>query len=361
MSQNLYKCNPTQTEKYAKFVMSKGLVPYVRSSPGIGKSSIFRAIAKAAGLYLIDHRLSTSAPEDLTGLPRFLNDSAEFVPFTELFPIEGMSPPPGYKGWLLFFDEFNAAERQIQAACYKIILDREVGQKKLHPDVHMALAGNLDTDGAITNPLSTAMQSRVIHIEMESHFDSWLKNVAIPENYDARIIAFLSMNPKMLNDFRGAETAKSSEKTFACSRTWEFMNKLIKGEKFKTYQDKNGQTVYEMDEWTPLYAGTITSGVAVSFVQFTKVAQDIPTIEEIFEDPTGSRVPTSNEAKWMIISLLMEATETEKDYEQYAQYVLRFDLSFQVLYFRGATRRNPKLLDTNTHVRSAIAVAEYLS
>ena len=113
---DLYKCGPEQTKDFIIEVLQAGLVPYVRSSPGMGKSSIVRQIAKEWNLELIDIRLSTCAPEDLTGLPRLTDNSAKFVPFTDLFPIEGMELPEGKDGWFIFLDEFNAGERQIQAA-----------------------------------------------------------------------------------------------------------------------------------------------------------------------------------------------------------------------------------------------------
>jgi MoxR-like ATPase len=93
---NLYRCTPRQTRAFVKEILEAGLVPFVQSSPGMGKSTIMRSIAKELNLKLIDHRLSTSAPEDLSGLPRFNEQGfAEFVPFADLFPVEGMTIPKG--------------------------------------------------------------------------------------------------------------------------------------------------------------------------------------------------------------------------------------------------------------------------
>lgn len=61
----IYTCTPREVRKFVKDCLFAGLVPMVHSSPGMGKSAIMKSIASELSLKLIDHRLSTSAPEDL--------------------------------------------------------------------------------------------------------------------------------------------------------------------------------------------------------------------------------------------------------------------------------------------------------
>ena len=88
------------------------------------------------------------------------------------------------------------------------------GQKKLHPNVMIVCAGNKATDRAIVNPLGTAMQSRVVHFEMELNFDIFVEDVMIPQQWDERLVAFLHANPGYLHDFDPAH----KNKTFCCPR-----------------------------------------------------------------------------------------------------------------------------------------------
>ena len=101
---SLYRSTPRQARSHIAQCLDVGLVPFIQSSPGMGKSSIVRSIAEEANLKLIDLRLSTCAPEDLVGLPRFINDRAEFVPFKDLFPLADQPLPEGKNGWLLFLN-----------------------------------------------------------------------------------------------------------------------------------------------------------------------------------------------------------------------------------------------------------------
>ena len=74
-----------QAKKYLSQTLKAGLVPFIQSSPGCGKSQIVAQIAEEQGLVMIDHRLSTSDITDLNGLPRFIQgkdrEIATFVPF----------------------------------------------------------------------------------------------------------------------------------------------------------------------------------------------------------------------------------------------------------------------------------------
>ena len=343
---DLYRCTPRQVKSFIKDCLYAGLVPFVQSSPGMGKSTIMRNVADELQLKMIDHRLSTSAPEDLSGLPTFQTvggiTSAAFVPFGDLFPLKDTPKPEGKEGWMLFLDEFNSASKSVQAASYKLILDRMTGQHRLHQNCVITAAGNLSTDRAITNPISTAMQSRVVHLEMQISFEEWLYDVALKQNYDSRIIAYLSQFPSKLMDFR----PDHNEKTFCCPRTWEFVNALIRDKDVK-------------DESAVLLAGTITSGTAVDFVQFTKIFHNLVTIKEIRANPAECRVPTDVGAKWAVISHMMEKI-TDENFDDLAVYADRFTIDFRILFYRSILVRNPNLRQHPAFIRAMSSLARYL-
>lgn len=343
---SLTVCNPRQAKKFIERSIIAGTVPFLTSSPGMGKSSIVRQIAEEYGMILIDHRLSTSAPEDLSGLPRFKeNGRAEFAPFDDLFPLEGDPIPDGANGWLLFLDEFNSAKKEVQAAAYKLILDRMTGQKKLHPNVAIVCAGNKSTDRAITNPLSTAMQSRVVHLEMELDFDLFIDDVAIPYKWDERIMAFLNANQSKLMDFR----PDHQEKTFCCPRTWDFVNMYLK------HMAPGPIPV----EDTLLFAGTITSGTATEFVQFTQVYDRMVKFENVLKDPKGCALPSGRDLSWATVMYLANQTTLE-NFPDVAEYVNRMELIHKILFFRTVNKHIPDAQSLPEWRYAAIALSKYV-
>lgn len=343
MSLDLYSCTPRKVRRYVQQVLEAGLVPNVTGPPGAGKSTIIKSIGNQFNLENIDHRVSTSAPEDFTGLPQFVDGKARFAPFDEIFPLTSNVIPAGKDGWLLFLDEFNAGPKMVQAAAYKLILDRQVGQHSLHPNVAIACAGNRMIDRAITNSLSTAMQSRMVHIEMVHSFKEWNEDVALVENYDERILAYMNYDNDELMDFK----PDHQEKTFNCPRTWEFMNRLIKGREVT-------------DQDTALYAGTITSGSAVKFVQFVQIFKQLITIREVLADPLHAPLPLNDpQRSWALTTHLMGKV-TEANFDDVATYINRFDLTFRILFYRGMMIKNGKLRTHPAFAKAMVELARYL-
>lgn len=343
-TQTIYRCTPRQVREYIFDIFEAGLVPNVISSPGMGKSSIHRSVCKELNLHMIDHRISTSDSTDFTGVPQITPEGyARYAPFWEIFPLEGTALPEGKDGWLIFFDEHNSAPKQVQAASYKVVLDKMIGQYKLHECVVLSMAGNLTTDRAIVNLAGTGMQSRVITLEMEINFREWLEDVALAENYDSRIVAYLSQYESKLMDFR----PDHNEKTFCCPRTWEFMNRLVKDKEIT-------------DRKTAMYAGTITSGVAANFVAFTQVYKDLINVREILADPLRCRMPSHNDLRWATISHMMEKVD-DKNFGDLSDYANRFSLDFRLLFFRSAMVRHKHLRHHPAFSNAQIELSRYLN
>lgn len=301
------------------------LVPMVMGSPGSGKSMIVQQIAKDYGLKVIDLRVSQCDPTEFMGFPKLNVNKAGYVPM-DTFPVEGDPIPAGYNGWLLFLDEFNSASQNVQAAAYKIVLDRMVGQHHLHKNVAIVCAGNLETDNAIVNPMSTAMQSRLVHMELVVDTQEWI-DWASSTGIDHRITSFIEFKPSNLYTFQPDHT----DKTYACPRTWEFANRLMK------------TVSIDAPHFLQSLAGTISEGVAREFVAYSKVFSTLPKIEHILSAPTTTEVPNEPSVLFAMTGSLSDKAN-EENFAPMMKYVQRFPIEFQVVFVRSATRRNKKLL-----------------
>jgi MoxR-like ATPase len=303
--------------------ISVGLTPLLTSSPGIGKSSICLQVAEDYRLKPIDLRLSQCTPEDLQGFPMRTGNKATFTPF-DVFPLEGDDIPEGYDGWLLFLDELTSATKPVQAAAYKLILDRMVGSFKLHPQVAIVAAGNKASDKAVVNQMSTALQSRLIHYELEANPEQWVE-WAYKNGIDHRIISYISYMPTRLMDFR----PDHQDKTFPCPRTWEFLSRLIKG-----------KTVSE--EIMARTAGTIGIGVATEFITFAREFDRLPKISDILADPSNAKIPNEVSTKYATASMLVENFD-EHNLDKIITYIDRFSIEMKILFGRGVLARKPEI------------------
>lgn len=334
--------SPLRAKKYVERDINKRLVPFLKSSPGLGKSSLVKEIADEYGLKMIDHRISTSAPTDLTGLPEISNGRARFNPF-DTFPIAGIDKvPDGYNGWLLFLDEFNSGSKATLAAAYKLVLDREVGLHKLHSEVAIVCAGNRDTDRAITTNIGTALQSRLSTYTLELDPDEFINHVMVKQKWDDRVIAYLSSDHKVINDFR----PDHQDESFCCPRTWEFVSRAIKGEPVGA-------------EDLPYISSKITPGVASDFITFLEVYQDMPKLEDVIREPNSLPVPQAPNLRWATVSSLSSRIN-KKNFLPISTYIQRFDMSFQILFFRMSIPGNPELRELPEFPSIAVKFAKYM-
>ena len=312
------------TKPLVNDILRAGLVPNLLGSPGIAKSAILHQIADENKLKLIDIRLSQMDPVEMSGFPKLDGDKATYVP-VDLFPIEGDKIPEGYAGWLVLLDEMNSAAPAVIAAAYKIILDRMVGQHKLHSSVYMVAAGNLTTDKAIVSHTGTAMQSRMVHLELEVDPDAWI-NWADNNGIDHRIKSFIQFKPDGLHKFDPNHT----EHTFASPRTWEFLSKLIINMKEIGY------------EKLPLLSGTIGEGMAREFHAFSEIYGDIPTIEQIIRNPSETEIATEPSVQYALAGMVSSYMD-KSNARPLMTFLGRMAIDFQVIALRAALAKDINL------------------
>ena len=308
----------------ASFIRAK-LVPLLAGSPGCGKSQIIYGIAKEHNLKVIDLRLSQCDPTDLAGFPTVEGNKADYVPMKH-FPVVGDPIPAGFNGWLLFLDEITSAPPSIQAAAYKLILDRQVGSHHLHERVAIVSAGNLETDNAIVQPMSTALQSRLVHMELVVDSNEWV-DWATSNGIDHRITDYVKFKPGQLYTF----TPDHTDKTYACPRTWEFANRVLKA------------TADGSPERLPMLAGTLSEGVAREFTTFCKIYADLPKPAQIVATPEAIKVPQEPSILFALTGSLAH-NATKENFGQMMKFIERLPVEFQVVTMRETIRRNKTMM-----------------
>lgn len=318
--------SPSQAFRCVRKVLKANRVPMLHGSPAIGKSSIIHNVATMSKLKVLDLRLGQCEPTDMLGFPYvdLIKFKSGYVPM-DTFPVEGDKIPEGYNGWLLFLDELTSAPPPVQAAAYKLILDRMVGQSKLHPMCFLVGAGNLESDNAVVHPMSTALQTRMTHLKLRLDVKEWL-SWAMDEKFDHRITDYVQFRENHLYTFDPDHT----DLTYASPRTWHMNNDVL------TLGCEGN--VKDID-FLALSSGNITEGVSREFITFTEIYQHLPKIADILSNPTGTPVPDEPGTLFALTGSL--GNHADKDsIEKIMQYITRMPLEFQVVTMRYVIKRD---------------------
>lgn len=321
--------------QYITALMHANVPVNLIGSPGVGKSDVIKQVAHSMGLKVIDFRLSTADPTDLSGLPFMKDNRSTYLP-NEAFPLENDPLPTyvddtgvtqTYQGWLLFLDEISNAPMSVQAAAYKLILDREVGMHKLNKRVAIVSAGNkVDDNAAVTGEMSTALKSRMAHFEIQISTDVWL-DWALANGVDHSITSFIKFKPSALYMFDPNMDAH----TFPCPRTWGMVARTI---------DSVGMNSPMLPS---LVSAIISEGTAREFMSFCKNFVNLPTFADIVAHPETIPVPEELSTRYAL-SGSIGAQTTKATVDKVMVYVERMPKEFQLRTFHDFVKRDPTLV-----------------
>jgi len=179
----------------------------------------------------------------------------------------------------------------------------------------------------------------MVHFEMEANAQEWIE-FAINAKYDSRVIAYVEHKPSVLNSFDPSH----SDKTFACSRTIEFLSKVIR-------KLPKGANAHDY-EWMPLYAGTVGKGVGTEFRAFLEIYKDLVKFEQIELNPTTAPIPEEPSAMFAVAGVIGDRT-TSTNIRDVMKYVERLPVEHQVSAIKKIGANKPEL-------KSNLAFIEWL-
>lgn len=279
----------TLSESYCS-VINKGISPKILPSvmlwgpPGVGKSQAIRQIAKdieadtGKTVKITDVRLLLFNPIDLRGIPTSNADKTLAIWLKpQIFQMDADEDIIN----ILFLDEISAAPQSVQAAAYQITLDRVVGEHRLPDNCIVIAAGNRVTDKSVSFKMPKALANRLLHIEVEGSYNSWI-DWAVKARVNPQVIGFLSFRPDRLFGF----DTKNDDLAFATPRSWEMVSNIL--------NNVNEDT----DKMYPMIAGLVGIGNAIEFRSFCR-HNNLPKIEKIFEG-TEHNLPVDHDILYAI-------------------------------------------------------------
>jgi hypothetical protein len=192
-------------------------------------------------------------------------------------------------------------------------------------------AGNKESDNAIVNPMSSALVSRMVHLELEVSVDTWIEWANKSGLIDIRIIAFINYASHMLTTFDSF--TKEDTLTYAVPRSYEMLSKII-------------SNIKEIDfGLSELITGVIGNKAGNSFISFCSVYEGLVSYEDIIANPMKVKVSTKGAVNMAIVSNL-NSRVSSKDITEVCKYVNRMNMEYQTLFYKTLVYNNKLLLIT---------------
>jgi MoxR-like ATPase len=314
----------------------------VWGQPGLGKTkSLYYNFRPEDGWTILPVLAGCSEPTDLTGVPFNYKDlyAKYLVPQWAFHCSKAPEVPEKHRGkTILFLDDIVTAPEQTQAAFFKLVHEKRVGEYELRDNVRIVAAGNRLDDKSAASPMPMALANRFLHIEAKVDSDTWIE-WAVNSRIHPNIVAFIRSQPQHLTNFETA-VKQTNEMAFATPRSWESVSKALTELDKLSMRSSQGTKTKEHDEKNPknftfkITAGLVGKGIASVFNQFIINTLGLITPDEILKDPMKARVPTEEQID--ICYATVSAAEHyvmqhPKNWKPFAQYAVRIQPEFGLM------------------------------
>lgn len=298
----------------------------VQGEIGIGKSSILNTLAKQFPGHEICYVDCTTKDLGDLMLPKMLNvndmDIARFAP-NEEFGIHLKKPV------IVMLDEFGKANRAVQNACLRMLLERKLGTYTLPEGSIVFGTTNLAVEG-VGDSIQPHARNRIVFVEMRKPTsEEWLE-WAVNKELAPELLAWVNETPHCLAALKNVKTPQDnpyifhpqdpSRSAFVSPRSLEAAAHII---------DRRAR----MDQETMIcaLAGTVGVRAALDLQAFITLADQLPSWAEIIKDPKKANLPVDAAARCMLV--FTGIGRVAKDtIDPWMEYLLRLPKEAQALF-----------------------------
>lgn len=182
---------------YSRFKLDHNdiLVPYIVSTPGTGKSSVFEYINNQFGYGSLSYTLGLKPLEQLSGLP-YIDETTGEKRVHWLAPemvSEIWDLSKKYEFSTVLLDDFHLCTSQQQSYGFELFTYHRLHGYEFPKNVRFVVAGNTSSMSGAKQSLAPIM-NRMIKIPVKPNRKDWLKNFAEPSGLNSIVCNFLRNN-----------------------------------------------------------------------------------------------------------------------------------------------------------------------
>lgn len=293
--------------------------------PGVGKTSAVAQVAQEAGVGMKAVISHLYQPVDVLGLPYIVDGRCEYAP-PSIFPDLTRDPERG----LFFIDELPNCVPAMQSAWGVIILERSTKHFQFPPGWLVVCAGNREGDRAGATRLVSALENRLIHIEVTPSADEFLQ-FGVLMGFHPLVLGFLEERRDLLMKF----DPRSAERSFPSPRSWERASEAL-------------SLGLPEDATAELVKGAVGSGAATEFLAFLRVQHELPALQDLLQGKAvlsrfQGRPDVIRAAIYSVLSYAAEGKTAER-YEEALQVAFGAPDEWAMVLLKRLQQLDPKKL-----------------
>lgn len=306
----------------------------VQGHMGTGKSSMLNSLAQELPKHIPCYLDCTTKDLGDITVPNLakLDDGTGYVTYLTNEELGAHHDVPV----ILMVDEYGKANPAVKNALLRLMLERKIGSYTLHPDSIVFATTNLGAEG-VGDLLPAHARNRITVItSRKPTADEWI-DWGINNNVHPTVLGWVRENPQSMQSFEDVRDPDENpyifhpqvpRAAFVTPRSLEAASDWL-----------HEQSSFDDQTLTSLLMGTIGDRGALDLMAFVKLANQLPSLESIKQDPTGATLPTSASAVCMVVYKLLSVLE--RDWvDSCMTYLNRLDKEAQGLFANGV--RAPK-------------------
>lgn len=237
---------------------------------------------------------------------------------------------------ILMIDEYGKANPAVKNALLRLMLERKIGSYTLHPESLVFATTNLGAEG-VGDLLPPHARNRMIVVTSRKPDYMEAIEYGINNGFDHTLLGWYKDNPHLFNSFEDVKDPddnpyiyhpKAQRAAFFTPRSGEAASDIL-----KQREHLDDQTL------TGLLMGTIGERAAMDLMAFVKLADQLPSLQSIKDDPRNAKVPDSAAAVCMVVYRTLSNMSKEW-VDAWMDYLVRLDKEAQGLFANGV--RAPK-------------------
>lgn len=331
-AQNMYALNLNQVANAIQHGGSERTI-LVQGHMGTGKSTLLKMLSEKLPSHVPCYFDCTTKDLGDIAIPNFksLGDDADFVRFV---PNEELGIHHN-KPVILMFDEFGKANPAVKQAVRRTMLERMVGATPLPEGSIVFATTNLGAEG-VGDVLMAHQRNAITVVTLRKPSNiEWIEDYAINAGIDHALLGWCKDNPQLFAGFEDVQDPednpyifhpRAQRAAFVTPRSLEAASDWLKQ-----------RHLFDDQTLTSLLMGTIGDRGAMDLMAFVKLADQLPSLQSIKDDPLGAKVPDSAAAVCMVVYRSL-ATMSADWVDQWMTYLGRLDASAQGLFGGQVTR-----------------------